>query len=42
MQYWLIKSEPDFWCIEQQKKAGVSAAPWESVRNYLVKIILEH
>ena len=22
MHYWLIKSEPDVWSIEQQKKAG--------------------
>ena len=22
MQYWLMKSEPDVWSIEQQKKAG--------------------
>jgi len=23
MQYWLMKSEPDVWSIEQQKKAGL-------------------
>ena len=23
MQYWLLKSEPDVWSIDQQKKAGV-------------------
>ena len=22
MKYWLLKSEPDVWSIEQQKKAG--------------------
>jgi len=22
MQYWLLKSEPDVWSIDQQKKAG--------------------
>ena len=22
MNYWLMKSEPDVWSIEQQKKAG--------------------
>ena len=22
MQYWLMKSEPDVWSIDQQKKAG--------------------
>ena len=25
-QYWLIKSEPDVWSIEQQKKAGKKGA----------------
>ena len=32
--YWLIKSEPDVWSIDQQKKAGVKGAPWYGVRNY--------
>ena len=34
MQYWLMKSEPDVWSIEQQKKAGLRGAPWDGVRNY--------
>ena len=34
MQYWLMKSEPDVWSIEQQKKAGAKGAPWDGVRNY--------
>ena len=34
MNYWLIKSEPDVWSIEQQKKAGTKGAPWDGVRNY--------
>ena len=34
MQYWLIKSEPDVWSIDQQKKAGPKGAPWDGVRNY--------
>ena len=34
MQYWLIKSEPDVWSIDQQKKAGNKGAPWDGVRNY--------
>ena len=34
MQYWLIKSEPDVWSIDQQKKAGIKGAPWDGVRNY--------
>tara|TARA_B100001093_G_scaffold371485_1_gene356465 strand:- start:280 stop:693 length:414 start_codon:yes stop_codon:yes gene_type:complete len=34
MQYWLLKSEPNVWSIEQQKKAGNKGAPWDGVRNY--------
>ena len=34
MQYWLLKSEPDVWSIDQQKKAGNKGAPWDGVRNY--------
>ncbi|MDB9923781.1 EVE domain-containing protein [Candidatus Pelagibacter sp.] len=34
MHYWLMKSEPDVWSIDQQKKAGVKGAPWDGVRNY--------
>ena len=34
MQYWLMKSEPDVWSIEQQKKAGNKGASWDGVRNY--------
>ncbi len=34
MQYWLMKSEPDVWSIDQQKKAGIKGAPWDGVRNY--------
>ena len=32
--YWLIKSEPDVWSIEQQRKAGNKGAAWDGVRNY--------
>ena len=34
MKYWLMKSEPDVWSIDQQKKAGLKGAPWDGVRNY--------
>ena len=34
MKYWLLKSEPDVWSIEQQKKAGKKGAAWDGVRNY--------
>jgi len=33
-KYWLLKSEPDVWSIDQQKKAGIKGAPWDGVRNY--------
>ena len=34
MQYWLLKSEPDVWSIEQQIKVGSKGVPWDGVRNY--------
>ncbi len=34
MHYWLMKSEPDVWSIDQQMKAGEKGAPWDGVRNY--------
>ena len=33
-QYWLMKSEPDVWSIDQQKKAGARGVAWDGVRNY--------
>jgi predicted RNA-binding protein with PUA-like domain len=32
--YWLLKSEPDVWSIDQQKIAGAKGAAWDGVRNY--------
>ena len=34
MKYWLLKSEPDVWSIDQQSKSGVKGAIWDGVRNY--------
>ncbi len=34
MQYWLLKSEPDVWSLDQQKKMGSKGANWDGVRNY--------
>ena len=34
MQYWLLKSEPDVWSIEQQRRAGSKGVTWDGVRNY--------
>ena len=33
-QYWLLKSEPDVWSIDQQQKVGAKGATWDGVRNY--------
>ena len=33
-QYWLMKSEPNVWSIDQQKVAGKKGAAWDGVRNY--------
>ena len=32
--YWLVKSEPDVWSIDQQKKSGAKGTVWDGVRNY--------
>ena len=32
--FWLLKSEPDVWSIDQQKKAGNKGTTWDGVRNY--------
>ena len=32
--FWLLKSEPGVWSIDQQKKAGNKGATWDGVRNY--------
>ncbi len=34
MNYWLLKSEPNVWSIEQQKRAGKKGVSWDGVRNY--------
>ena len=34
MNYWLLKSEPDVWSLDQQKKAGNKGSMWDGVRNY--------
>ena len=34
MNYWLLKSEPDVWSIDQQFKCGKKGAVWDGVRNY--------
>ena len=34
MKYWLLKSEPDVWSLDQQIKSGMMGAMWDGVRNY--------
>jgi predicted RNA-binding protein with PUA-like domain len=34
MSYWLLKSEPEVWSIDQQINAGSKGADWDGVRNY--------
>ena len=34
MKYWLLKSEPEVWSIDQQINAGSKGANWDGVRNY--------
>ena len=34
MNFWLLKSEPNVWSINQQKKVGEKGATWDGVRNY--------
>ena len=37
MKYWLLKSEPNIWSIEQQQKIGHKGSTWDGVRNYQAK-----
>ena len=34
MNYWLLKSEPDVWSIDQQIKKWSKGVEWDGVRNY--------
>jgi predicted RNA-binding protein with PUA-like domain len=40
MKYWLLKSEPETWSWEQQKKKGAKGEPWSGVRNHQAKLHL--
>ena len=37
MKYWLLKSEPETWSWEMQKKKGAKGEPWSGVRNHTAK-----
>ncbi len=34
MKYWLLKSEPYKWSLDQQRKAGKKGVAWDGVRNF--------
>jgi len=34
MKYWLLKSEPNVWSIDQQLKKADKGTIWDGVRNY--------
>ena len=34
MNYWLLKSEPNVWSIDQQKNLASKDSVWDGVRNY--------
>ncbi len=34
MNYWLLKSEPNVWSIDNQIEVGSKGADWDGVRNY--------
>ena len=34
MKYWLLKSEPNVWSIDQQKNSGMQGSDWDGVRNF--------
>jgi predicted RNA-binding protein with PUA-like domain len=37
MKYWLLKSEPETWSWDMQKKKGAKGEPWSGVRNHTAK-----
>ena len=34
MKYWLLKSEPNVWSIDNQIEVGIKGSIWDGVRNY--------
>jgi predicted RNA-binding protein with PUA-like domain len=41
MAYWLLKSEPDTWSYEDQKKKGAKGDAWTGVRNFTARRYLK-
>ena len=40
MAYWLFKSEPDAFSIDDLKAQGAAGTPWDGVRNYQARNLL--
>ena len=40
MSYWLFKSEPDAFSIDDLKDKGKKGEPWDGVRNYQARNML--
>jgi len=38
VKHWLLKSEPETWSWEMQKKKGAKGEPWSGVRNHTAKL----
>jgi predicted RNA-binding protein with PUA-like domain len=38
VKYWLLKSEPETWSWDMQKKNGAKGEPWSGVRNHTAKL----
>jgi len=38
VNYWLLKSEPETWSWQMQKKKGAKGEPWSGVRNHTAKL----
>ena len=34
MNYWLMKSEPNVWSLDQQINSGKKGSMWDGVRKY--------
>ena len=41
MAYWLLKSEPDSWSYDDQKKKGAKGDAWTGVRNFTARRYLK-
>ena len=42
MNYWLMKSEPSFFSIDDLQKAPNQTSPWDGVRNYQARNFMRH